>query len=520
MKWLYKLVLGFLGVLLSGTLIVWILSKTIQPETVRDYLNTQLGSFTSQKIAIKGAVSWQLFPRPAIKISNISAGNDVLNSPYFLHIDDLLFNVKITPLLHGKLVFSELKIDGLNAKLDANLVSKVKQSATTEIHPAPIGPTQGQFAIEQLMLSHSTITLVKDKQELVLKHLQVGANQFNLLQKGFPFQLKTELTLKTPEAQLAHAQINFSGNSLINKHNKKNSISAAWNETGFEGQLSITDAKIGSIAVDSLNANTRYKNNTIHLNPMAMTLYHGEAIGDIDYNANNQTLTINQTATNLNASALFEAVLNKKLGKGSLDVSLHSLTMLQHESWPNNTQAKGYLTLRDGALISFNLNQLIDTISDKINQLFQSKPNQSPQNKTTNPFQIKQFDDPSLLQGDTPLKQLSMTYSLNNGNLTCDPILLQTERLELKGHSVVNLTTKQLHGQLNAQVVFNNDKADNIQKILNGSFPLNLGGSLTEPTLSPDLAQINTQLTKEWLKKTLKTPVNLLKNQVNQLLKP
>ena len=519
MKWLRKVFLGLLGLLLACSASFWILSKIIKPETIRDYLNSQLTLLTSQRILIDGEVNWKLLPRPAIQISHITTGENKTDSPYSLRVDNLLLNLKIAPLLHGQFVFNEIKIDGLKARVNTNLFSIINQ----RIDAAKIFPVnseaQGQFAIEEFMLNHGSITLVKNDYELLLDKVQFGTKNFNLLRHPFPLQLKAELTLSIPQEKLITAQISFNGKT--SPHPNKNILTAPQSiaHTAIKGQLVVSHAKVGPITLDNINANTLFKEGIIRLNPVTMGLYQGEAIGDLSYDLINQIITINQTASNLDASALFNTLLGKKLIKGNMDVTLHTQTKLAVDIWPKNTQGNGSITIRNGAILSFNINRVIDEISNKINGLLTEKQDASTSN-SDNPdakFQIQQFDDPAIYKGNTPLKLLTINFNMANGDLKNTPIRIQTERLDLTGQNIVNLTTNTLTGQLDAKVVFNDDKADGIQQLLGGHFPLIIGGSISQPTIMPDLAQINSQLRKDWLKKTLKKPAEVITKPVSAI---
>ena len=421
MKWLYKIVLGLLGFLLLSSLTLWILSKTIKAETIRQYLNTQLTQLTSQRILIEGEVNWKLLPRPAIKITHLTAGENNTQAPYKIHVDNLLLNLKIGPLLHGQLLFHELKINGLTARINTALLSQENPRLTTEKveHLSQLLPEQ--LAIDQVMITRGTLILIKDNQELRISNLQLGAKPFNLLQNAFPFQFKGKIKLTGNNAPLFNATINFNGNTLTNKSHKITRPPLFLGLTGIKGQLTLTHANIESLHIDKLSASTLVTKPMIQLNPITLALYHGEATGSLKYDIANQTLTLNQTATNLDATALFDALIHKKLIQGNLDFTVHSQTNLQTNAWPNNTQADGTMTIRKGVLLAFNLNRVIDEISNKITRLLQKERGSAASNANTksnaNSFQLDSFDNASIFQGNTPLKLLTISYQLQNGNL-------------------------------------------------------------------------------------------------------
>lgn len=109
-------------------------SKNIKPETIKQLVSNKITAITHKQSQIDGTISWQLFPRPGLKFNKIHIGNENLNDNYSLLIDTLLLNLKITPLLKGHFVFSEINIDGLKLFINQENNEKPLSSEKTLIN--------------------------------------------------------------------------------------------------------------------------------------------------------------------------------------------------------------------------------------------------------------------------------------------------------------------------------------------------------------------------------------------------
>lgn len=513
MKFFKKTAIALSVFLISITLILWALAKSIRPEVIKDYVGTQLSALTHQQSEIQGDISWQIFPRPAIKITGVRIGGGNENSSYNIKLENLVFNLKITPLLRGKLVFSELDVNGFQININPETQQSIgKLKNNKEISTAKTNTIADQFAIERVLLSHGQIILRGNEQVTTLSNLQIGAEQFNLRKMPFPLQFKTQLNVSSGNKNLVKAQINFKGSTTLSSALFTNPLLALQN-TPLNGQLSIQNLKIHQLKINKLSANVKSKTGVFTLNPLTLTLYNGESVGNLSYELASMKLTINQTATNLDGNKLIYDLLQKKLLKGSLDFSFHSQADMQQANWQESLLGNGSLTIKDGEMESINLNKVIDDTSTKINKLINGK-----RDEVKDVLQLSQFDDPSFFKGNTSFKLLTFQYSLQNARLESNSLVLQTDRLQLKGDGALSLKDNSVDSHLFAKVSLTDPEVDKIQDLLGGNFPLVVKGSLAEPLVLPDLSIINPILTKYWLKETLVKPVKELHKQIKTLI--
>lgn len=512
MKILKRLLAGILVTLVITTLALWTLAKTIKPEMVKNYVSSQLSFLTQQESRIDGEISWQLFPRPAVKITQIQIGHEQAQENYSAKLENLLFNLKITPLLRGKLVFNELVVDGfkivVNPEATSSLVKTVKLKETNEEKTS----LADQFAIERFLLSHGQIVIQDNQKQIILSGLQIGAEQFNLQRMAFPLQFKTTLEVNAGQEKVLKTHINFRGRTSLSPLLFSNPLIALQNML-LDGQLSLQNTKLNHFRIAKISAHTKTKPGVLLLNPLTFDLYHGESVGDLHYEFASKKLILNQTGTNLDSAKLVHDLFNKLLFKGSLDFSIHAQINLQNPNWQDSLTGKGSLTIKEGTLEAINLDKVIEGTSSKINALLLTQ-----KVNTEQLLELGQFNNPEFFRGSTNFKLLSFQYLLQNEKLESNSLVLQTDKLQLKGEGILNLKNNELEGRLFAKVVLQDRQIDKIQQLLGGGFPILVKGTFTDPTVLPDLQKINPLLSKGWIQNTLTMPVKTLEKTVKTIL--
>lgn len=507
MTTLKKLVLALLIPLLLACIIMWGIVNSLKPDTIKAYVNAKLQQLTNESGQIKGDVSWHVFPRPRIKITQVEIGDAANPKPLAISIDNLLLNLKLTQLLRGNLVFSELNIDGFTVQINQRLGSTPLPTGIKP--PRAVDSLANQFAIKNLMLSHGKRVLTRDQTQMIVSGLQIGAEQFNLHQQLFPFQLKGKIALSKQGQPYAHTQLIFKGNTRLGPEWFSDVALKSW---PLFGQLTLLDLGIHQFKIDRMQANTSYKEGVLDLNPLTLSLYRGESVGDLHYDPQQAQLHINQTATDLDSNKLIHDLFAKKLLKGRLDFSLHTQIDLKDFTWPQSVKGKGNITVKDGALMALNVNEMIQAANSRINTLFINKAN------VTQPIKPEDtLANPAFFKGNTDFKLMASQYRIDNRLLNSHLFVLQTNRLQLKGGGQMNLLDYSLSGNLLAHVLFKNDNADKIQQLLGGAIPLLVKGTIIEPLIVPDMEKINPLLTKTLITETLAMPIKAVHHQLKAI---
>lgn len=510
MKLLGKSLLAVLVLIIFAFITLWILAKNIKPETIKQLVSNQLTTLTHKKSQINGDIFWQVFPRPGLKFSKIQIGNEQIREDYFLSIDTLLLNLQITPLLKGNFVFSEINVDGVKLQINNDIpqATQSKELRTTNRNE----PSSNQFAIQNLVLNHGQIIINKNGRSTVFKNIQMGVEQFNTKNSAFPVQIKAKL-LQAEPLSIAKANINFKGRLNLSPSISTELQSGLVNSS-IEGQLNIQNILLNQFAISKLNTTIKTHKQGLSFNPLTLSLYDGESIGDMDYSYNTHQISFNQTATNLDGKQLINAFVGHEAVSGNLDYSIHA-NIPFNKAGLEHISGKGNITIKDGEIYNINLNQMIANLKDHLDNLINGKPNQSSKAQ-----QLSEWDPGNSGKGNTPFKLANIQYLLQNNQITSESLLLQTDKLQVNGEGSINLSTHELNAKL--KTTLNSNSTDSsmqkIQQALGGYFPLDVSGTIEKPIVLPDLKKINPLLSQLLIPATLEKPLKKLEGKLKELL--
>ncbi|CAM2973981.1 AsmA family protein [Legionella worsleiensis] len=508
MKILGKAVITAFILLIVLLSILWILAKNIQPEAIKQLVNNQISALTHKKSQINGAISWQIFPRPGLKFSQIIIGDEQLKENFALSIDSMLLNLQITPLLKGRFVFSEINSDGLKLFINQDKFPTSPSSQDHMEHHKEY--LNQQFAIQRLTVSHGEVTVYSNGGSTVFKNIQAGIEHFNTQKNPFPVQIKARLTQLAPLAT-AKASINFKGRLTL-APSFLNELQNGMSYSAIEGQLLIQNSLLNQFKIAKLNTTIKTHKNSISLNPFTLSLYGGESVGDVNYSIANQQLSFNQTATHLDGKRLISALTGQQTIDGTLDYSLHA-TIPLHQTELEQINGKGTLTIKDGQIYNINLNQMISIIKDRLDNLMKGIPAKSPKILNLSGWE-------SAGSGNTPFKLANSHFTIQDKQITSESLLLQTDTLQVSGDATINISNRALNAKLKVTINDSNDQAiKKIQHALGGYFPLDVSGTIEHPMVLPDITKINPLLGQLLIKNTLEHPLKGVEGTLKELIK-
>ncbi|KTD52600.1 AsmA family protein [Legionella quateirensis] len=509
MKLLGKTLLAALVLIIFAFITLWILAKNIKPETIKQLVSNQITALTHKKSQINGDIYWQVFPRPGLKFSKIQIGDEKIRENYFLSADTLLLNLQITPLLKGNFVFSEINVDGLKLQINQDIPQATQSSSA--ITPNKKELSSHQFAIQSLSVNHGQMIINNNGRSTVFKNIQIGIEQFNTQKSPFPVQIKARLTEAAP-VSIAKANINFKGRLSL-APSFLNELHNGIENSSVEGQLFIQNILLNQFAISKLNTTIKTHKTGISFNPLTLSLYGGESIGDMDYKLANQECSLNQTATNLDGKQLMTALIGHEAISGNLDYSIHATVPLNLQGF-DNINGKGTITIKDGEIYNINLNQMISNIKEQLDNLMKGTPSKLP--KT---LQLSGWEKSG--SGNTPFKLANIQYQIQNEKITSESLLLQTDKLQVNGEGNINLSTHELNAKLKA--ILNSNSTDSsmqkIQQALGGYFPLDVSGTIEHPMVLPDIKMINPLLSHLLIKTTLEQPLKQIEGTLKEFIR-
>lgn len=488
-----------------------LLTKYLPQDALKDLINRELLTLSSQKPRIDGDITWHLLPKPGIKVTQLHMGDEINLVKSTLFIDELLFNLQLKALLQGHLVFKEIKIEGLNLNFNSEAKPLINFGRLTEVAHTTKKPARLQFAIDRLVITQGTIIITQQQQKITLTDFYMDAKgpQFN--HELFPLDIKTNLKTTLSDNKI-NAGLHYEGQISLDALLFSDPL-LALQRTKIDGELLAKNLQLNQFKIDQLKTTPSIREGALILSPLNLTLYDGKSVGDVSYQFASSTLSINQTANNLNANQFFNAIFDKKLITGNLDTSIHATSNLRNDNWQNNFTGKGELTIKNGTLYFIDLQKMVNEASIKIHDI-QHQDNQDIKQALTDPI-LKPTDSE---KGSTKFQLLSLHYRLLNRRMMNDSLLLQTFNLELKGQAQVNLDDARLNGHLSAKLVTADTMLDKLQQLLGGSFPLIISGKITAPEISPNAREINPVVSRYMLQNVLGIPLTQVKDLLQGVL--
>ena len=324
-------------------------------------------------------------------------------------------------------------------------------------------------------------------------------------------QIKAKLT-EFSSNPLIKANINFKGRLSLTPE-LLSQFPNGINQSTSEGQLLLQNVLLNQLAIKKISATIKTNKQSIQFNPLTLSLYDGESIGNMDYNYSDKQLSLNQTATNLNGKLIMTTILGHDMVSGNLDYSIHAIIPVEQTSI-TNISGKGSITIKNGEFYNINLEQLLNSLKDKLSNLIPDKS----LNLGKIQQQLTEWDSNKFTQGNTPFKLASIQYQFSNGVLSSDSILLQTDKLQVKGQGSLNLSNYELNSKLQASTNNTDPAMQKIQQILGGYLPLVVSGTLEQPKVLPDFKQI-TPLLGSLIKSNIEKPVNEIRNRLKGLIR-
>lgn len=507
-------ILLFLGI------VSWVIIKSIKPEVIKEYVSSQLTTLTHQPSQVSGEVSWQIFPHPGVKLTSVQIGEEN-KTKYAVKLENLRFDLKIIPLLRGKLVFNELNVNGftvdvnLNPETHSSLpendlpIKEVSTVSTKELSTKKSNNIAEKFAIERILLSRGQVTIIQGQEKAIVSNLQIGAEQFNFQKDFFPIQLRANVDINAKEEKKVSAFANFKGRIALSNF-LSSDVLTRLKDAALKGQLVVENLELPPFKINKLTTNIKTKPGTILFNPLTINLYNGESVGDLSYDLDKMKFLFNQTATNLDGNKLVYDLTRNNSFRGGIDLSIHTQGDFHQKNWKDKMVFKGNLTIKEGAVQLINLEKVVFEMANKMSAMI----NKVGQGNS----QVSQLTDLSPFKGDIHFRLLTLQYSLQDAKLRSDSFILQTNIIQLKGEGELNLAERKLNSRLLATINLDDPRITKVQQSLGGSFPLLIKGTIEEPTILPNLKVIGPMLTKMWLKETLLTPLKKANDQVNMVL--
>ncbi len=511
MKFIRKALLIVLLLFVTTITALWAVTFFVQPDSIRLLAKKQLSTLTHQDSAIDGRINWRIFPRFGLHVTKVRIGSvEKTNEDYALQVENLLFHVKIIPIFHGKLVFDKLILDGFTLRInrDGNKVTPPPKPEKKKATKSKIFiPTR--IALKSLLLTNGKIIFSNKGEQVLLNQVRLEAKLPEDHREQFPIQLKA--TLENPTGQF-NLQGTLSYKGLI-KLPPLDTESTQLENIELDGQTTLQNFHAGEYNITSANAHVFYRQGKLELNPLTLSLYNGESVGKLAYQFDTHELKLSQTGTGLNAEPVFKHVLDVRPSRlsGTLDFSLHANAKLSLPEWRRKMEVTGSFTVRNGALAYINIPAITKEATKTIHNIATENLELIQQSlDNLKPWNLNSYS------GDTPFQLANFQYHAKGDGTLDYSLLLETKKLNLKGHGTLNLETDAIQAHVTAHITTKDKTMKAVQAFLGNSFPLRVTGTLQNPVLSADKRLIRHMISNNVLPKALVKPLKKLKKHIKK----
>ncbi len=514
MRFMRNALLTVIVILVLAATSLWAITYWVKPHTFKIIAQKQLSNLTHQDSVFDGPITWRLLPRPGLHVTNVRIGNpEQTDTVYSLIVDHVLFNIQIKPLFRGQLVFDRLILDGFKLSINPDAtpydLSQKKQLASSQkkhrSHPSMVSIKSLLLTNGQKIVNHNPLD------RSVLNHVRLEAWFPQSKHEQVPIQLKAMLT-NTSQTLPLQTELSYQGLIRLTPNIKETSTSLI-NNLELDGQLTLQNIGFKKYEFSKANTHLVFNHKKLQLNPLTLSLYNGESIGQLTYQVDTKQLEFNQTGTTLNAEPVSQTLFGDKLHlKGTLDFSIHALVHLDEPSWLKKSNLNGNLTLRDGTLTYVNLKAITHEATQTIRDLATQNLNIIQETlKHLKPWNINDYS------GNTPFELINLQYKTNNDGLLMYNLLLETKKLHLKGQGDLNLETHDVNAHLAANVLTHDPTTQAIQQLLVNGFPLKVNGKIDDLVVHVDSSMIRHLLSNGSLSKPLTQPLKLLQHHLKKL---
>lgn len=544
MKFLFKFTLSLILVLslLILTAII-LLTTVISPNNFKSQISQQVYKYTGRELILQGDLNWTFYPWLGLQVNNaVLNNNSQFSDESFAKIQHATVSVKLVPLLHRQIEIGKIKLDGLeihlvkNSKGISNWQDLMSSSAADKIADAKTADTNAllstdantnstaqnsgtfkdlAFKVASLDIKNSKVTLTDQKtnQEQLLEQFELHSKNITT-DKSFPLNLhfvirssdpniKGDVTLRGQTSlaqqiyQIKQLQLNarLTGPSLPNKEmnlNLQGEAEVNPSTQSATGQLSSDQIKIGNMTLNKVFLTFAHKNNIADINPIRAEIYGGTYSGWLKVNLQNKIPQISSqnTFTNIQAEPLLKDLSTvtkiRLTGVGNLTATVQTKGD-SGDTIVKNINGQGQFSLNNGTLYGINIPYWIGTGVALLQK--QPLPTISAENKTD-------------------FGNLTGTFTITNGVLQNNDLLMKSEQLAVTGSGAADLVKQQINYELRAQLVDAGGQAKG------DVIPIQVTGDLTKPKIRPSIGEI----LKSKLKDQIVKNKEVIGQQIQKLL--
>lgn len=529
------ILIAVIAIFVGGAISVFI--AKIDQSTIKNELVQLVHNKTKSKLTISGGIQWSFFPWFGLKLHDV-----ILEDAADLHKNELAkvgevgFSVKLLPLFCGRITVGHLILKDFSLQFAAIGLLRHNWLELSTSNPTVAGNVANQkdsVSKHAFNLANLTIANVSIKngrifwlnqqtnKNLEIKELDLHCKDINFNQ---PFEVESKFYLQNPGSVLngqikasarikldivnkiytlnnlklfgksvdmidfggeANVVVDLNKQTLVSEDFKLNIANTV--VTGllhcnhiidapdFASDLKIAVLQIKKLKLDNFFAKIVGNKELIKCPKIGFGFYHGNASGSaaIDLRSKAPQLDLKLTLDNVAIRSLLVDIANYDEFSGTLtlntNISMHGATS---EAMLNSLSGNGNVLIVGGSYKGVDVPFEVRRASSILNQKSMPQETKPPH---------------------TDFDRLTASFGINNALLSTRDLLVQAPDYRVTGQGSVNVVSERLDLFLNAYST--HDK--------NFFVPIKISGSLTKPSIKPDVAVIVQQVVVKEIGKQL-----------------
>jgi len=249
----------------------------------------------------------------------------------------------------------------------------------------------------------------------------------------------------------------------------------------LDGSLTIGKLKISNIRSNDISLKVKANKGRLVLDPISANLYEGKFNGAVKINGSTQppTVSVTQTLTGVSLAPLSEDAADIDLISGTATIKATLSTQgNQEDELIRNLNGKMGFDIEDGTLKDINIDRSVCLARKGIKVISGKEPS----------------NEPCPPDGPTKFSAFKATATITDGILKSNDLFIEqlrvdpTKFLHIKGAGKVDLNQQTLDYRVIAARV--KKQADGSYKTRGNAIPVKISGTLSAPSVTPDLDDV------------------------------
>jgi len=242
--------------------------------------------------------------------------------------------------------------------------------------------------------------------------------------------------------------------------------------SNLNGDFSAKSITVSKITMTNVDSNISLQQGVVTIGPISAKVYDGQLNATLiaDYTRATPKYIVNETLNGVQINGLISAMQGSSRISGIANVNANITAKgSDNTAILRSLNGNAGFSISSGQIQGFQVMQALNTAAST----FFRQPSSNGGNNAT------QFSN------------TTATFNIKNGVAATNDLVLNSPVIKVTGNGSIDLVTQRLNMSLDVTALANMVPAiANLQKQIGGSIPLNVGGTLSNPQVSPDMQKI------------------------------